>query len=60
MKNFFYTIVAISVSSVVMLSYVHSFIYPRVEGEKLERRVEAIYERLDTKLDTVLLHIQKN
>lgn len=52
------TAVAVSIMSVVVLSYVHSFIYTRIEGEKLENRVERGFDKVNGKLDTMfnLIH----
>jgi hypothetical protein len=37
-------IVATVVAAVAMISYVHQFVYPRTEGEKLEKRVDLLDE----------------
>lgn len=37
-----YWAVSTAVAAVMLISYVHGFVYTRTEGEKLERRVEAI------------------
>lgn len=37
-------IIATAISAVMMISYVHAFIYPRTEGEKLEQRVRTLDE----------------
>lgn len=33
-------IIATTIAATVMIGYVHKFIYPRTEGEKLEQRVD--------------------
>lgn len=59
-KSIGMTAVAVAILSVVMLSYVHNFIYTRIEGEKLEQRVDSGFEKLHNKLDTVMnLFLQK-
>jgi len=47
------TAIAVAVLSVVMLSYVHNFIYTRIEGEKLEGHVQNEFEKIHSKLDTI-------
>lgn len=48
------TAVAVAILSVVMLSYVHSFIYTRIEAEKLEQRVDSEFEKVNDKLDSLV------
>ena len=40
-----YWAVSTGVAAVMMLGYIHNFVYTRTEGEKLERRVEAIQQQ---------------
>lgn len=39
-------IIATTVAAVMMISYVHAFIYPRTEGEKLEFKVHDLEDHL--------------
>jgi low affinity Fe/Cu permease len=49
-----------AVAAVIMLGYIHNFVYTRTEGEKLEKRVEAIssqnrddFRALNRKVDEI-------
>lgn len=44
MKNnpLIYWAVSTGVAAVMMLGYIHNFVYTRIEGEKLERRVDDV------------------
>ena len=57
---FLYWTAATAVASVIMLSYIHNFVYTRVEGDKLEKRVEINsqtnredFNRLQLKVDAI-------
>jgi len=35
-------IIATAVASVMMISYVHGFVFPRTEGERLQKQVDQV------------------
>lgn len=58
---------ATMLAAAVMMGYVHSFVYTRVEGEKLERQIESLdrelerrLERIEDKLDKILVKRRGN
>lgn len=59
-------IVATVVAAIAMIAYVHQFVYPRSEGEKLEKRVDLIEQHyredvkdVRTRLDEIVDMLRK-
>jgi hypothetical protein len=40
-------IVATAIASVMMISYVHGFVFPRTEGQRLEKQMDMLYPILN-------------
>jgi len=45
------TFIAVLVGCISIFSYVHNFVFTRVEGTNVEKRLDYIETRLDSKLD---------
>jgi hypothetical protein len=46
-------IVATVAAAIAMISYVHQFVYPRTEGEKLEKRLERVEDQYREDIRTI-------
>lgn len=47
-------IAATCIAAVMMISYVHGYVYPRTEGEKLESLQQRDIERVEKKIDWII------
>lgn len=46
-------IIATAIAAVCMIGYVHSYVYPRTEGEKLEKSIDKILTQIEDRLNRI-------
>lgn len=53
MKKLKPTLIGTAVATILLISYVHAYVYPRTEGEKLEAQVKTLKEDIRDDLKVI-------